>query len=401
MKNKLINALPLILVSAASLALPGCWTAPNANVQPGGEARLIQSGITVESVKDPATVQALDPAQGTITLALPSGATATYKTGPKVKHFDQVQAGQTVKATVTEELAVYLLADGKLPDGTTAEALGVNAEGATGGSQLPAADAAISQRLDRRCQTRPGHPDAANGARRQRGGAARGTDGHQNRKTLTIRICKESEPMKTIITRKLAAGGLMLVMVMVMVLTSCSSTPPYAQVHESSTVVTQNGVPGGVAVETYKSSATVTAIDPAMRSVTVVSPNGATATFKAGPEVINFDQIHVGDQIRATLTKQLVVFLRTPDEPAGDGGAAAIALAPKGTKPGVVMADTVEVTAKVEAVNLKRHEATLLFPDGTSKTVPVRPDVDLTKAKLGEEVVIRTTQSVALLVEKP
>jgi hypothetical protein len=30
-------------------------------------------------------------------------------------------------ATVTEELAVYLLENGKLPDGTTAEALGVNA----------------------------------------------------------------------------------------------------------------------------------------------------------------------------------------------------------------------------------------------------------------------------------
>ena len=116
-------------VAACGLALlTGCWTAPNADVQPGGEARLIQSGITVESVKDPATVQALDPAQGTITLALPGGVAATYKTGPKVKHFDQVQAGQTVKATVTEELAVYLLADGRLPDGTTAEALGVNAK---------------------------------------------------------------------------------------------------------------------------------------------------------------------------------------------------------------------------------------------------------------------------------
>ena len=186
-----------------------------------------------------------------------------------------------------------------------------------------------------------------------------------------------------------------------LVLTSCSSTPRTAQVHETTTVVTQNGVPGGVTVETYKSSATVTAIDAATRLVTVVSPNGATATFKAGPDVVNFDQIHVGDQIRATLTKELVVFLRKPGEPAADGGAGAIALAPLGAKPGIVMAGTVEVTAKVEAVDLKLHEATLLFPDGTSKTVPVRPDVDLTRAKLGEEVVMRTTQSVALLVEKP
>lgn len=166
-------------------------------------------------------------------------------------------------------------------------------------------------------------------------------------------------------------------------------------------MATQKGVPGGVAVETYKSSATVTAIDPDTRSVTVVSPNGAKATFKCGPEVVNFNQIHVGDQIKATLTKKLVVFLRKSGEPAVDSGASMVALAPIGAKPGVVMADTVEVTTKVESVDLKHHEATLLFPDGSAKTVQVRPDVDLTQAKLGEKVVIRTTQSVALLVEKP
>ena len=182
---------------------------------------------------------------------------------------------------------------------------------------------------------------------------------------------------------------------------SCSSAPQTAQVKKTTVVSVQTGVPGGVTVETYKSSATVTAVDASTRTVTVVSPDGATATFKAGPEIINFDQMHVGDQVKATLTRELVVFLRKTGEPAADGEAAAIALAPKGTKPGVVMANTVEVTAKVTAINLKRHEATLVFPDGKSKTVQVRPDVDLTKAKVGEEVVIRTAQTVALVVEKP
>jgi hypothetical protein len=182
---------------------------------------------------------------------------------------------------------------------------------------------------------------------------------------------------------------------------SCSSTPKTAQVKETTVVAMQKGVPGGVTVETYKSNATVTGVDAGARTVTVVCPDGATATFKAGPEVINFDQIHVGDQVNATLTKELVVFLRKPGEPAVDGEAAAIALAPQGAKPGVVMANTMEVTAKVGAIDLKRHEVMLLFPDGTAKTVPVRPDVDLTKAKLGEEVVIRTTKAVALMVEKP
>ena len=198
---------------------------------------------------------------------------------------------------------------------------------------------------------------------------------------------------------KLAAAAMLPVTLLA--LASCSTTPQTAQVKRTTVVSTQQGVPGGVAVETYKSSATVTAINAGERLVTVVSPNGATATFKAGPNVINFDQIHIGDRIRATLTRELVVSLRKAGEPAADGETAVVALAPQGARPGVVMANTVQITATVTAIDLQRHEATLRFPDGTFKTVPVRPDVDLTKAKLGEEVVIRTTQSVALLVEKP
>ena len=59
------------------------------------------------------------------------------------------------------------------------------------------------------------------------------------------------------------------------------------------------------------------------------------------------------------------------------------------------------VTAKVTAIDLKQHKATLQFPDGTTKTVRVRKDVDLTKRQVGEEVVIRATEAVAIVVEKP
>jgi len=99
--------------------------------------------------------------------------------------------------------------------------------------------------------------------------------------------------------------------------------------------------------------------------------------------------------------ESLAARLRSAGEPAVDGGASATALPVKGEKPGIVMGDMVELTAVVKAVDLKRHEATLLFLDGTTKTVPVRPDVDLTKARLGEQVVIRSTRTMALLVEKP
>src|ERR1035441_9057328 len=148
-------------------------------------------------------------------------------------------------------------------------------------------------------------------------------------------------------------------------LTSCSSTP---QGEGSTMVAAQKGVPGGTIVETYKVTATVTAVDAASRKVTLTMADGAKTTFKAGPEVVNFDQIQVGDLVKATVAEQLVVFVRKNGEPASDGEAAAVALAPVGAKPGVVMANTVEVTAKVEAIDLGRRKATLRFPDGTSRS---------------------------------
>jgi hypothetical protein len=113
MKDKTPNRASLILLLPIMLA--GCWTPPNAHVQPKGEARLIQDGIATRSVKDPATVESVDTSQSTLNLKLSDGSTITCKAGPKVKNFDQLQAGDKVKATVTEELAVYVLSNGQAP----------------------------------------------------------------------------------------------------------------------------------------------------------------------------------------------------------------------------------------------------------------------------------------------
>lgn len=189
----------------------------------------------------------------------------------------------------------------------------------------------------------------------------------------------------------------------ILALASCSSTsstPSTARYDTTSAIAVQEGVPGGVVVETHKMTAKVTGIDAAHRKV-VVSQDGKETTLKCGPEVINFDQIRVGDQLKVLATEELVAYLAEAGAPPSDGAATAVALAPKGAKPGGIIADTVQVTAKISAIDLRRHRATLQFPDGTSRTVAVRQDVDLTKRHVGEEVVIRITEMLAIRVEKP
>ena len=181
-------------------------------------------------------------------------------------------------------------------------------------------------------------------------------------------------------------------------LTSCSSTPG----GETSTMTaTKAGVPGGVFVETHEGTATVKAIDTVKRKITLVSAAGKEATFKAGPDVVNFDQIKVGDQLWVKAAEELVVAMANDVAPQGEGAASAVALAPQGAKPGALMAETVQVKAKVTAIDLKHHKSTLQFPDGSTKTIPVRKDVDLTQRKVGEEVVIRYTEALAIMVAKP
>lgn len=192
--------------------------------------------------------------------------------------------------------------------------------------------------------------------------------------------------------------ALALVPSAVFVFTSCSS---HSSGERATAAAYQPGVAGGVMVDTFQITATVTAVDSAKRQATLVTPDGKKTQFKAGPEVVNFPQIRVGDQVKATLTEQLVVFVREKSETRNDGGAGLIALAPKGAKPGVLMAETVEVTTKVKSVDLKNHKATLEFPDGSTKTVKVRRDVKISDADVGREVVIRATEALAILVEKP
>jgi hypothetical protein len=187
-----------------------------------------------------------------------------------------------------------------------------------------------------------------------------------------------------------------LVLLAALGLYSCTSTEPIDVATEASYT---EGVPGGIVVTAYQTTVRVKRIDQARRTATLILPDGSTTDFEAGPEAVNFDQIEAGDRLQVTLMEEVVAYLREEGTPSQDGAALIMALAPKGAKPGGFVADTVEVTAKVRDVDLKRHEATLLFPDGDIKTFVVRPDVELSQAHIGREVVIHVTKILAIATE--
>jgi hypothetical protein len=116
-----------LLLPIMTLALAGCWTPPVANVQPKGEARLIQNAIRVQSVKDRVAVQSIDADRRLVVLTFSEGATATFKAGPQLANFNQIRAGDKVEATLAQELAVYVLKNGQVP-GTSGKPEAVKAD---------------------------------------------------------------------------------------------------------------------------------------------------------------------------------------------------------------------------------------------------------------------------------
>jgi len=159
--------------------------------------------------------------------------------------------------------------------------------------------------------------------------------------------------------------------------------------------------PGGVVVEAVSVTATVDAIDKEKRMVTLKFADGRTRSLKLGPEARNFDQIAVGDQVKATYAESVAIGVRKSDEKPAASQTRTVKVAPKEAKPGVIVADTTEITAKVEAIDYAKWTVDLKGPEGNVRTFAVDKSVKKFKnVKKGDEVVVRVTEALAIVVEK-
>lgn len=178
---------------------------------------------------------------------------------------------------------------------------------------------------------------------------------------------------------------------------SCASVTA----EQTTTARAEHGVPGGEVQQTTQVKATVTAINHATREVTFVTPHDEKLVIKAGPEVANFGQIRVGDQLNVTYVEEVVLRMAGSGEKVDEGSVVEGGRARLGARPGAAVGETTQVTATVAAIDSKRRKVTLRFNDGSSKKIQVRDDIDLSKHKVGEKVVIRYTEAFAIKVDKP
>lgn len=172
------------------------------------------------------------------------------------------------------------------------------------------------------------------------------------------------------------------------------------QTTSNAVVAYADGTPGGVISATEELVATIVSVDKKKRTFVVKDDAGNQRTVQAPTEMVNFDQMVVGDRIRAVVAVETVVYVQEPGKSGPDAMGGAAGAAEPGQKPAAAAIEQVRITAKVVAVNKEKHTATLKFEDGSQREVAVRPDVEITDKYIGKEVVILITAAMAAGIEK-
>ena len=145
----------------------------------------------------------------------------------------------------------------------------------------------------------------------------------------------------------------------------------------------------------------VTAVDPANRTVTFTNEAGQSRTYELGKGGPKFDQIQVGDNVKATLLEPVAFTIRKSSAPRDASERTTVAVAPKGAEPGVIMAKTKEITGKIASVDTTAQTVTIEGPAGGTETFKAAPGVKLDQFQTGDDVTLRVTVRLALRVEKP
>jgi hypothetical protein len=152
---------------------------------------------------------------------------------------------------------------------------------------------------------------------------------------------------------------------------------------------------------TFEKKATITAIDPAKRVVTLKGEGGNTFELEASPDVKNFDTLKVGDMVAAKYTQSLAVHIAPAGQATPGMKQTTTAAPPAGGQAHV--GREITATLKVEAVDAKNNTVTLSDDAGNSAPVDVvdpKAQERLKTLKPGEMVVITYTEALALSLNK-
>jgi hypothetical protein len=150
--------------------------------------------------------------------------------------------------------------------------------------------------------------------------------------------------------------------------------------------------------QSVEARATVMAIEPSTRTVTLKTETGDMVDVAAGSQVKNFDQIKVGDVVKATYTES-VAFKVVPKDEIPGGATETVQRVPGGGAVG----QQVTTSFKVASVEPANNILWVTLPNGHTKKIQVQdPEAQkrLKNLSPGNVVAVTYTESLAVQLEK-
>ena len=150
-------------------------------------------------------------------------------------------------------------------------------------------------------------------------------------------------------------------------------------------------------------TASVEAINYTNREVTLKGPLGNSVTFTADEQIKRLNEVKIGDLVRADYFVSVAAELRKPtaeEEKNPFVQLKAVAKAPPGVSPAAGGLRQYRVVTTIEGLDRPTQTVTVKGPRGNYLTARVADPANLTKMRIGENIVVTLTEAVAISLEK-
>jgi len=183
---------------------------------------------------------------------------------------------------------------------------------------------------------------------------------------------------------------------------ACSHTVIPLKVTGQESFAGSSDMGGQIVVNAIVTTNTVLAVDAAHRRVTLKnSGTGKVHQYTAGPRVMNFNLIKPGDVVKATVVERMSIFFKPPSQSQDLSTSSLVVQGVVGSQPDAFDVSTMDFTAKILDINNWSDQVTFVTGDGAAHTITVGESVNLANFNVGDEVSVRITEAMAILIEKP
>ena len=183
----------------------------------------------------------------------------------------------------------------------------------------------------------------------------------------------------------------LILAILCLVLTSAVQAGPDAGNEKPAISTTQAG----------QLTARVVDLDRDNRQITLQGPEGGQRTIKLGDAAQRLDEVEVGDKVMVEFIQHLSVEVMAGEgAKPGLGIGVATTSAPESEEPGMAATATTVSTAVVREIDLEHNTFKLQWAEDDIRQYEARDPANLRKASVGDMVVIRYTEALAVQLQE-